>query len=155
MHLPRSCQRVRGPTHSFVSHRDELQPPAAFGRLFHALPSTCYDARMDGKPKRRWLSFRLSTLLIAVAAVCIACGWCASQWRIVQERRAAKLLVNHYGHLNKSPATVNWFRRMLGDEGFDFIGFKHQTSAPDEARIRLAFPEASTVFRATKDPGMD
>jgi hypothetical protein len=87
---------------------------------------------MDGKPKRRWLSFSVRTMLIAVTIFCVWLAWNVS---IVRERHAALQFIRDHGgeavsFIDTKPPPgfyyprVSAFRRWLGDTEIMFVNVK-------------------------------
>jgi hypothetical protein len=115
------------------------------------------------KRNRRWFQFSLRTLMIVVTLSCVAFGWAGNQVLIVRERaHVLNLLHNHwifFGSSNSMPGffasnpppTVNWLRRILGDQPANLLVVPRQLYDEKEImrRARRAFPEA--VFRVTDE----
>jgi hypothetical protein len=56
---------------------------------------------MEEKSKRRWLSFSVRTLLIAVTIFCVSLGWAIQ--RAKKGKEAREWLYAHYGFLSDHP----------------------------------------------------
>ena len=78
---------------------------------------------MEENPKRRWLTFSLRTLLLAVMIFCVWLGW---QWRIVRERELVRALI-----AERSGTVVDDDSDVFTDKDLIFVGL------PDGARARL------------------
>jgi hypothetical protein len=111
---------------------------------------------MQNKPKRRWLRFSLSTLLISVTIVCV---WLGSHVSTVRERSALReslrasgndvytfrqrddfgfdFLVPHPG-----PDGIPYSRQLLGDEPIGIIILHNKESRMKRDRVQQVFPEA-------------
>jgi hypothetical protein len=116
---------------------------------------------MDGKPKRRWLTFSIRTLLVAVTILCVWLGW---QVHLVRERKELRSLIEQRGgwieQLLESdnpfddgpaiaapaPPEPPIVRQWLGDESVRrIVLLTDSVTAGEKARIADAFPEA--IFR--------
>jgi hypothetical protein len=109
--------------------------------------------------KRRWLSYSIRTLLIAVTILCVWLGW---QWRIVNERRELRSLIeSRGGSLTNSsiesaganpfvaangpppPKDPPYFRRWLGDQSVRSITYPQGSLTAGELdSVGHSFPEA-------------
>jgi hypothetical protein len=92
---------------------------------------------------RRWFRFSFRALLMAIAGVSLWLGW---NYRIVQERKAVREILNerHYEFRQPWPEEVSnlsWIRRQLGDKEELGTLWLIGTSDVDEERVRKAFPE--------------
>jgi hypothetical protein len=112
---------------------------------------------MDGKPKRRWLRFSLSTLLIGVTIFCMWLGW---QVSIVRERRALGELVDFefcecmpYLLTPYDPPNFNFVRRMMGDAPLYTVHCYDDIEPALLDRIKRAYPEA--IVRTFRRPNED
>src|SRR5688572_181685 len=100
-------------------------------------------ARMEEKPKTRWLRFSLRTMFLVVTAVCC---WLAWQLSVVRERRdllndlnASRgfQIVKASEWAKDTPAAdqpvpaIPWIREWLGDEAIQSIWFPPERD-PDE-----------------------
>src|SRR5690242_2872948 len=99
--------------------------------------------------KRPWFQFSLRTLMMAVTLLAIACGYVASQARIVGIRNAARARIEALGGQYKVGGAifgdyeeeVPLVRRWLGDEPVNFVLLPESASSSDEQRIREVFPD--------------
>ena len=66
---------------------------------------------------RRWLRFRLRTLLVFVLALSIAIGWLANERRKIAERREAILPYFRLSKLDPQPA---WRVSLFGDDSPEY-----------------------------------
>jgi hypothetical protein len=74
---------------------------------------------MDGKPKPRWIRFRLSSFLWAVLIVALVAGWLADRGRLGRElRHTTKLLKIYQRELtNMSVLSESQQRELDGLQG--------------------------------------
>src|ERR1700730_11659387 len=93
------------------------------------------------KPKRRWLQFRLKTIFVLVAVLCVPLAWVGV--RMNQKRRERAVIAGlrglgatvHYDWQNVSapsvpfvnpdtePTAPKWFRSLLGDDFFGEVEY--------------------------------
>src|SRR5262245_38737730 len=108
--------------------------------------------------KRRWLQFRLRTLLIVVTLTAAGLAWIAPELRIARERlsmqgptldgpRTVSNSVVVYEIRASVPAwrreeRVSWPRRLLGDRPVYEVWLGYDTKPSDVASYKAAFPEA-------------
>ena len=118
---------------------------------------------MEEKPKRRWLRFRLRTLLIAVAVISACGGYLRREYLIVQER------LEYWPRLNDGTSPVRaisvlqdrrrpipWVRRVLGDLWWSQMLY-FPTDDPDGVeieRLKQLYPEA-TIYSIPPTPGYE
>jgi hypothetical protein len=95
------------------------------------------------KLKRRWCQFRLRTLLIAVAIVCVACE-AATVWQRTAMLKNAPAWWTDREYDNT--AEVTWLRRVMGDQGIGTIVLDKTATDEQLESFRAVFPEAS-VYR--------
>jgi hypothetical protein len=104
---------------------------------------------MEEKRERRWHTFSIRSLLIAVTVCCVWLGW---QMSIVNERKAVKhLLLEHDGayppvHVlgpgdSEWPAVPSTVRGWLGDTTH-FSVWAYDLTEEEFERVGRAFPEA-------------
>ncbi len=103
-----------------------------------------------GKPQRRWLQFRLRTLLIGVMLLSIPCGYVGWQAKIVHHREWVyeNLVSGHAMHgrfENDTFRSFSFVRKWMGDEPLSWVLADNGASrlSPETlAKIKDAFPEA-------------
>jgi hypothetical protein len=109
---------------------------------------------MKAKPKRRWISFRLSTLLAVVLVCCLVANWIREQHQIVLERSTMRTIVTSSG--GQVSTALNPFavpggglgrmRRLLGDSEVGYFFRLGNLSRAEVDRLKRAFPEAETTM---------
>ncbi|HEX3655858.1 MAG TPA: hypothetical protein VHV55_08635 [Pirellulales bacterium] len=110
--------------------------------------ATRYIARMNEKPRRRWLAFRLRMLLVLIAIAAVPLAWVGYSLEWIRERR---LMAPR--HSDKPPGSPNpdaapimppgllW---VFGEQGF--YALRWDPSSPGSLDdLRRAFPE-SKIF---------
>src|SRR5689334_16125995 len=106
------------------------------------------------KPRRRWLQFRLSTLLIAVTLVSLPLGYVA--WEREQCRRgkeALEMLRNAESNLGtwseSSPSgRPAWLKAVMGDDDFrvvDEVTLRGNTISDSDLRLLAALPNLHNI----------
>ena len=103
---------------------------------------------MEEMPKRRWLTFSVRTLLIAVTIFCVWLSW---QVSIVRERKAVRKILQeretftyeecHPGMPHLPGVHISWIRAALGDEAVSYFYLSGRETVDEMQRIRRAFPE--------------
>jgi len=117
---------------------------------------------------RRWLQFRLRTLLVLLAVASLPLGLLGSQMRIVRHRQALLAMVRarchgeswrpqlqrtSYLELQTDTDHVSWFRALLGDESPAPTVLEGEAFTYGEIReITNAFPEARVTVENNSDP---
>jgi hypothetical protein len=112
------------------------------------------------KRKRRWLQFRLRTLMIVVTLLAVPFAYVGQQAKIVRARLAVlkelKTVVNgqrtgFIEHIADDPRhSIPWIRKILGDEPMNCIFLPLSTAKEYRQRIRETFPEADVeAFQPT------
>lgn len=103
---------------------------------------------MAETPARRWLQFRLRTMLVGVVLIGAACSYAVHESRLVEARR--DWLKNHpripsvsweEAEIDRRAPSVPLLRRVLGDKGYAYIFVR---SAAEAKTVRELFPEAAT-----------
>jgi hypothetical protein len=101
---------------------------------------------IEEKPKRRWLRYRIETLLIVVTLTCVWLGWRAS---IVPERKALLQLlqdrqcrVDRWTQTTEEPEPIAAYRKLLGDFAIARICYSDRVTYVEHQRIKRAYPEA-------------
>ena len=92
------------------------------------------------KRKRRWLQFRLRTLLIGVTLFCLVGGWMLNQARIVWERKWLLERAPEWGADDRDSG-VPFVRRLFGDSGIGLVHLDVSASDEELALYRAAFPK--------------
>jgi alpha-D-ribose 1-methylphosphonate 5-triphosphate synthase subunit PhnL len=116
-----------------------------------------------GPPKRktRRLQFRLRTLMIVVALLAVACGYVASQAKIVRDRSEWRINAPPKSSYPVKPIIFqgdpaqrsNVIRRWLGDVAIDMIDLPPGTPDKDIRTTVTLFPEAAIKsYRIALDP---
>jgi hypothetical protein len=114
---------------------------------------------------RRWLQFRLRTLLIAVAFFAAACCYVKQQARIVAARQAIlnQIAARQGGYLVGEPeaeatAGPNWVRRLLGDEPVKKVWYCDSNPGFTRGEVASLLPETQirvgSIFEVTNPCGM-
>jgi hypothetical protein len=107
--------------------------------------------------KPRWLTYSVRTLLLAVTIICL---WLGHEWRIVQERKAvrdllqtpavqmktiylypANVTIIPLRPRGKSAVPLTWIRQLMGDVQMPAINCSGLTEKEVE-RVNRAFPES-------------
>src|SRR5262249_32517948 len=84
----------------------------------------------DAKPKRRWITFSLRTLLIVMTLLCVGIGWKMNKvgnWRrAVAEAQRLGATITYFHDLDATtspaePPGPKWLRRIFGDDFFEEV----------------------------------
>jgi hypothetical protein len=110
------------------------------------------------KRKRRWLHFRLRTLMIGLAALLLlaAAGWCANQARRARARTSILETIREHGgdyqqHLGAIPK-MSFVRRLCGDQCVVVVWRPRDGSGPTEDEIRAEFPKVQILVASDDRP---
>jgi hypothetical protein len=112
---------------------------------------------MDRSPRRRWLSFRLRTLLALVTVCALGLGWV--NWNLQQVREQRRWLAHLRSHgamfVEVPSQNLPWRLRMFGGHQLGHVTLcKERFLESDLARIKRVFPEASFEFARPTLDGM-
>src|SRR5258708_3224922 len=95
------------------------------------------------KPRRRWLQFRLRTLLLVTAVLCVPLAWVAVRMNQKRQERATVAAIERLGgivkyewegvrvdrvwqhafSLDAEPTGPHWIRQIVGDNFFSEVVF--------------------------------
>ena len=76
------------------------------------------------KPRRRWLSYSLRTLLLVMTVLCVPlAAWMAYVEPYRVQRKAAAVIQKVGGTVQRQAGGPEWMRELFGDEHFQDIVF--------------------------------
>ncbi len=113
------------------------------------------------KRNRRWFQFSLRTLMIGVTLLAVACGYVASQAKIVRDRSEWRINAPPKSSYPVKPIIFqgdpaqrpNVIRRWPGDVAIDMIDLPPGTPDRDIRTTVTLFPEAAIKsYRIALDP---
>jgi hypothetical protein len=99
--------------------------------------------------RRRWLSFSLRTLFVAVTVFACWLGW---ELNIVRERKAVHAQIRQYRGAFSTPTKPSWRNRWLGDAEYEAVILRSPVSQAIRDRAKHAFPETVFVYEPDYDP---
>jgi hypothetical protein len=103
------------------------------------------------KRRRRWLQFRLRTLMICVTLFCAVGGWFGNQVRMVRERKAMAFRPS-VDSVTEARNKLPWLRVWLGDEYFKGLLLDRSVVPAEEFDLyKDVFPEATILQRESSD----
>ena len=94
------------------------------------------------RPKRRWLAFRLRTLLVFVAVASVPMAWVGHSLNWIRERHR---LLDHGNCLQFGDCHAPGILRLLGEQGCEFLIYDPMRFG--EAEVHRLFPESNLIGR--------